>query len=162
MDTNLFSKINTTISVKENDFITEEKFQKIIQSKDTETLAFILESTPYHLSIDILEDPSQTEISLMTKLVNDYRWAYAESPSDIIVTLFALRYVYHNIKVLLKSKAAIKKDFSKLLIPIGIFDIESLKHLVSSLHSDTLPDFMVREVESIWNEYETFNNRLVR
>lgn len=28
MDTNLFSKINTTISVKENDFITEEKFQK--------------------------------------------------------------------------------------------------------------------------------------
>ena len=25
----------------------------------------------------------------MTKLVNDYRWAYAESPSDIIVTLFA-------------------------------------------------------------------------
>ncbi|HEV2267801.1 TPA: V-type ATP synthase subunit C, partial [Streptococcus pneumoniae] len=22
----------------------------------------------------------------------------------------------------------------------------------------TLPDFMVREVESIWNEYETFNN----
>ena len=31
MDTNLFSKINTTISVKENDFITEEKFQKIIQ-----------------------------------------------------------------------------------------------------------------------------------
>lgn len=48
MDTNLFSKINTTISVKENDFITEEKFQKIIQSKDTETLAFILEATPYH------------------------------------------------------------------------------------------------------------------
>ena len=102
MDTNLFSKINTTISVKENDFITEEKFQKIIQSKDTETLAFILEATPYHLSIDVLENPSQTEISLMTKLVNDYRWAYAESPSDKIVTLFALRYVYHNIKVLLK------------------------------------------------------------
>ena len=158
MDTNLFSKINTTISVKENDFITEEKFQKIIQSKDTETLAFILEATPYHLSIDVLENPSQTETSLMTKLVNDYRWAYAESPNDKIVTLFALRYVYHNIKVLLKSKAAIKKDFSKLLIPIGIFDIESLKHLVSSLHSDTLPDFMVHEVESIWNEYETFNN----
>ena len=158
MDTNLFSKINTTISVKENDFITEEKFQKIIQSKDTETLAFILEATPYHLSIDVLENPSQTETSLMTKLVNDYRWAYAESPSEKIVTLFALRYVYHNIKVLLKSKAAIKKDFSKLLIPIGIFDIESLKHLVTSLHSDTLPDFMVHEVESIWNEYETFNN----
>ncbi|EHE25150.1 V-type sodium ATP synthase subunit C domain protein [Streptococcus pneumoniae GA41565] len=33
MDTNLFSKINTTISVKENDFITEEKFQKLYNPK---------------------------------------------------------------------------------------------------------------------------------
>lgn len=51
---------------------------------------------------------------------------YSLSPEKGIIDIMALRYDYHNIKVMIKGKI-LKKDLSYLLIPVGIIPIEKLK-----------------------------------
>ncbi len=157
MDSNLFSQINTTIAVKENSFITVDTFRKMLQAANKEELALLLQATPYQLSAEELDDLTAIDASLMRELSREYHWAFAEAPEKTIVTMFSLRYVYHNIKVLLKNKAT-GKDLSALLIPIGEQSLETLQHMVSALKSDFFPEFMVEEVRDVWAEYEDYKD----
>lgn len=157
MDSTLFSQINTTIAVKENSLLTEEFFQKLLQAEDREVLALLLQSTPYPLSAEDLEDLDAIEQVLIKTLAAEYQWAFEETPDKTIVSMFSLRYVYHNIKVLFKAKAS-KQDFSQLLLPIGEQPLEALSHLVSTLHSEFFPNFMVEELRDIWSEYEDYRD----
>ena len=157
MDSNLFSQINTTIAVKENSFITVDTFQKMLQVGNKDDIALLLQTTPYHLSVEELDDLTAIDASLMRELSQEYKWAFAEAPKKMIVNLFSLRYVYHNVKVLLKAKAT-GKDLSDLLIPIGEHSLEALQHMISALKSDFFPDFMVAEIRNIWAEYEDYKD----
>lgn len=157
MDTNLFSQINTTISVKEASVVTVDQFQKLLQAGDKENLSLLLQATPYHLSAEDLDDLNIIDDILMKELASEYQWAFEEAPDKTIVTMFSLRYVYHNIKVLLKARAS-KQDLSHLLIPIGEQSLEALEHLVSALSSEFFPEFMVQELQSIWSEYEGYHD----
>lgn len=157
MDSTLFSQINTTIAVKENSLLTEEFFQKLLQAEDREVLALLLQSTPYPLSAEDLEDLDAIEQVLIKTLAAEYQWAFEETPDKAIVSMFSLRYVYHNIKVLFKAKAS-KQDFSQLLLPIGEQPLEALSHLVSTLNSEFFPNFMVEELRDIWSEYEDYRD----
>lgn len=157
MDSTLFSQINTTIAVKENSLLTEEFFQKLLQAEDREVLALLLQSTPYPLSAEDLEDLDAIEQVLIKTLAAEYQWAFEETPDKAIVSMFSLRYVYHNIKVLFKAKAS-KQDFSQLLLPIGEQTLEALSQLVSTLHSEFFPNFMVEELRDIWSEYEDYRD----
>lgn len=157
MDTKLFSQINTTISVKETNLITSEQFQKMIEAESKDQLAHLLQATPYHLSSADLDNLDVIDDVLMKSLECVYQWAFEETPEKSIVTIFSLRYVYHNIKVLLKMKAT-KQELSSLLIAIGDKPTEALQHLVSTLSSDFFPDFMIEELKSIWAEYEDYED----
>lgn len=74
MDSTLFSQINTTIAVKENSLLTEEFFQKLLQAEDREVLALLLQSTPYPLSAEDLEDLDAIEQVLIKTLAAEYQW----------------------------------------------------------------------------------------
>lgn len=157
MDSNLFSQINTTIAVKENSFITVDTFQKMLQAGNKDDIALLLQTTPYHLSVEELDDLTAIDASLMRELSQEYQWAFAEAPEKTIVNMFSLPYVYHNVKVLLKAKAT-GKELSDLLIPIGEHSLEALQHLIAVLKSDFFPDFMVAEIRDIWAEYEDYKD----
>ena len=157
MDASLFSQINTTISVKERELITPEQFEKFLQAPDTESLALLLQSTSYHLSAADLEDLNLIDQQLTSGLAKEYAWAFAESPDQDIVTMFALRYVYHNIKVFFKARAT-KQDLKHLLIPIGSESLEALEHLISTFSSEVFPEFMAEELAMIWEEYEDYKD----
>lgn len=157
MDTTLFSQINTTISVKERDLIGADQFQKLMQTKDKEALALLLQATPYHLSAKDLSDLTLIDKSLMAELAKEYAWAFAESPEPAIVTLFSLRYVYHNIKVFFKARAT-EQDLSALLIPIGEESLEAFEHLVRTFSAERFPAFMAEELASIWAEYQDYKD----
>ena len=68
MDSNLFSQINTTIAVKENSFITVDTFQKMLQAGNKDDIALLLQTTPYHLSVEELDDLTAIDASLMREL----------------------------------------------------------------------------------------------
>ncbi|MGT2887519.1 V-type ATPase subunit [Streptococcus didelphis] len=157
MDFSQFSQINTSISIKEKEFISPQQFEKILKADDKAFLTHLLQTSPYHLTIEDIEDLDKLEACLMNHLVKVYAWAFEESPSPEIVDLFSLRYTYHNLKVLLKMRAT-KKDLQSLLIPIGRANLATLENFVTSLKSDNLPEILVSEIQEIWEEYHYYQD----
>ncbi|HEP1183215.1 V-type ATPase subunit [Streptococcus pyogenes] len=152
-----FLELNTTISVKEKELLTKEQFDKLLQAPNTTTLARLLHQSVYHLTVDDLNDLDRLESILMAELTKTYRWAFAETPQPDIVQLFTLRYTYHNVKVLLKAKAS-QADLSHLLLPIGDKPLVALEHLIRTMTSDEFPKEVVTEIQSIWAEYQDYQD----
>ncbi|MGF3085014.1 V-type ATPase subunit, partial [Streptococcus pyogenes] len=121
------------------------------------TLARLLHQSVYHLTVDDLNDLDRLESILMAELTKTYRWAFAETPQPDIVQLFTLRYTYHNVKVLLKAKAS-QADLSHLLLPIGDKPLVALEHLIRTMTSDEFPKEVVTEIQSIWAEYQDYQD----
>ena len=157
MNDTLFSQINTSISVREHQLLNSEQFSKLLQTQDKNQIANLLQTTPYQLSSDDLDDLNKVESVLMRELEKTYHWAYEETPIIGLVQFFTLPYTYHNLKVLLKSKAN-QKDFSHLLISIGAKSLSELEHLVTTLNSEKFPKSVVEEVQSIWSEFQDYQD----
>ncbi|MFC3927800.1 V-type ATPase subunit [Streptococcus caprae] len=157
MDSTLFSQINTTISVRESRLLTPEQFQALLQAKDNDACAQVLQGTVYQLEAQDLSDLNKIETALMKQLFHDYKWAVQEAPVKEVVQLFSLRYTYHNLKVLLKAKAR-EASLNHLLIPIGAYSLEALEHLVVTLSDDMVPSFMQEEVLATWNEFQDYHD----
>ncbi|MBR7927331.1 V-type ATPase subunit [Aerococcaceae bacterium zg-ZUI334] len=155
MTTHDFSSVNTTISIREKDFLTTEEWQQLLDAKDTASVSLLLQNTPYEMSVEQLEDPDAIETVLMTELRRTYRWLFELSPQSEVIELFSSIYTYHNLKVLMKIRAT-GRDLSSLLIPIGRFSIEALEHLVNNLESAIVYPTLVEEVRRTWSEYEAY------
>lgn len=152
METNLYAQLNTSISVRDSRFLTREQLETILNSKDDETVSLILQMTDYRLTKEELKDPNRVEEVLLKHLSAEYEFVFEASPQAEIVQIFALRYTYHNLKVLFKEKAS-QDNLEDLLIPIGRYPISHLRQLVSSLTSDQCPYLMQEEVAATWAEY---------
>ncbi len=152
-----FTEINVEIAVREQAFISPETFQKLLEANHQSDLLAILGDSIYSFEAKDLASLEAIDSKLLKRLVDEYNWAFSQSPNQAIVSVFAVRYVYHNLKVLLKGKA-LERDFSHLLIPIGAERIEELDHLVTTLYSDQLGAELVDEVRSIWEDYQTYHN----
>lgn len=160
MNSKDFAEINVEIAVREQTFISPETFQKLLEADDQIDLLAILGDSVYSFESKDLASLEAIDSKLLERLVDEYNWAFSQSPSQALVAVFAVRYVYHNLKVLLKGKA-LERDFSHLLIPIGAEGIEELEHLVTTLHSDYLEPELVDEVRSIWEDYQTYQNHRI-
>lgn len=157
MDHQRFSEINTTISVRESRLLSPDQFQALLQARDSEACAQVLQGTVYRLSAEDLGDLNRIEQALMAQLIQDYKWAVQEAPIKEVVELFSLRYTYHNLKVLLKAKSR-DTSLNHLLIPVGTYSLEVLEHLVATLSADLVPSFMQEEVRSVWEEFKDYGD----
>ncbi|MGT2666224.1 V-type ATPase subunit [Streptococcus rifensis] len=157
MDASLFSQVNTAISVREARMVTKDQFEQLLSVEDRERMALILQETDYKLDKESLADPNQIEAALMKQLAEEYRFAFEETPVEEVVQLFALRYTYHNLKVLLKARAT-QTDLTELLLPIGRYSRDIIEHLVTTLTSEACPSIMVEEVSATWLEFQDYQD----
>ncbi|MDQ0223292.1 V-type ATPase subunit [Streptococcus moroccensis] len=157
MDASLFSQINTAISVREARMVTKEQFDQLLTADDRDRLVIALQDTDYQLDKETLADPNAIEDVLMKHLAEEYRFAFEETPVEEIVQLFALRYTYHNLKVLLKARAT-GQELNGLLLPIGRYSKDILDHLVTTLTSEVCPEVMVEEVAATWSDYQDYRD----
>ncbi|MEY8462534.1 V-type ATPase subunit [Streptococcus merionis] len=160
MDASLFSQINTAISVCEARMVTKEQFEQLLSVDDRERMALTLQETNYKLDKESLADPNVIEQVLIKNLADEYRFAFEETPVEEVAQLFALRYTYHNLKVLLKARAT-QTDLSELILPIGRYSQEILEHLVTTLTSEVCPSVMVEEVSATWLEFLDYQDMRV-
>src|SRR5574344_1499918 len=137
MTTHDFSGLNTTISVKEQYFLSREEWQQLLNAKDAETLSIILQNSPYAMSVEQLSDPDKIEEVLMRELRNAYRFVFEESPQSEIVEIFSAQYLYHNLKVLMKMKVT-GYDFENLLIDSGERQVDALSHGTQTFETSVL------------------------
>lgn len=157
MNASEFSQINTTISVKEQTFLTESQLTQLLHAKDDDQVYLLLQQANYAITVEMLQEPSQIEEALMKVLIEEYRFAFEEAPSSEIVDIFAIKYLYHNLKVLLKMRAT-EQEFGSLLIPIGKYSLKALHHIVSTFELEGSVSLLPEEVRNTWMEYLTYQD----
>ena len=152
-----YSQLNTAISVKEQSFLSRANLVQLLNAVDDEQLALYLEGTPYSVPLADIRQHDVLDQTIMKALAADYDFAYQQCPDPNLVNVFGLKYVYHNLKLFLKMRA-IGRDLSHLLIPIGPYPLEALKHLSLTLESDLCDPLIVEEVAQTWSEYKDYEN----
>lgn len=89
---------------------------------------------------------------LSAELKRVYKLLYEISPEKSVVDVMSVRYDYHNIKVLLKAKT-LKEDFSQLLLPIGMVELDKLKAAVLNETYSDLPKIMASAIEEAQRDF---------
>ena len=143
MSERTYSQVNTGISVREASFVSPSQFEQLLASPSSESREGLLQGTPYALDSHEIKDLAALEERLMAALLAEYQWAFEVTPQSDLVSLFTLKYTYHNLKVYLKNKATERK-LGHLLIPIGPYSLDVLEHLVATFSAEHCPAFMAR------------------
>ena len=153
-----YGEINTTVRVRESTFLTSSDYEAMLRADSLEEAISVLRKMDYHVPDDILET-KDFESFLNQSLEEIYRELYAGIPDDAIVDIFALRYDYHNLKVLFKEWYA-DKDLSRMYLPFGRYDVDTLRHAIKTSEGKTLHQVMRHNIElvkSYYNDYEDVN-----
>lgn len=152
MNAEHFTELNTLISVKESTLLSDTDIERLITAVDDESLHLQLQNTEYHFSLSDLSDSSRIEKRLMNELINEFKFAYEESPVPEVIDIFSAKFMYHNLKMLLLMRAT-DQDLNYLLIPIGRYSMNELRHVVQTLESSIIEPVVVNEIQSTWNSY---------
>lgn len=143
----IYSSINTILRIRESELLSRDILDSLLKSKSLDNALQILKSTKYELTDNYNQE-------LMLTLENLYAEIFDLLPNKKIADIFALNYTYHNLKVLLKIKLA-NLSIDHLLINIGMYSIDELKHLVYTKESqDSILNDAVQQVCEHYGEFE--------
>ena len=126
MDRNKFIQSSTRLRVLEKELLKSENFVRISEQDSLEDALRSLSDTVYNKYINKISSPTEYEVILKEELTRFYKDAYEISPSKIPVDLVALKYFYHNLKVLIKEKIS-EKDLKNIYMNIGDFDLKEYR-----------------------------------
>lgn len=126
-----FANANARIRALETKLLDKAKIDKLIDSSSSEEALKALSETEYSNYMSNINRPEDYEILLSDELKRVYNLMYGLSPEKSIIDIMALRYDYHNLKVMLKGKI-LNKDLSYLLMPVGTISVDKLKQFFSS------------------------------
>ena len=115
MDLMQFTQALSRIWVLETRLLDKAKIERMIEAPDADDVIKILSETEYANVMGNVKRASDYEEMLSAELQRVYSLVYELCPVKDIVNLFSTKYIYHNVKVLLKGKF-LGKDFSNLLI----------------------------------------------
>lgn len=144
-----YASINTAVRIRENDLLTKETFEGLLKAKDFSQAQQLLKSTAYR---DVPEDFEPLLVAELAKTTDFVTEQVAGAP---VAQIFSLIYTYHNLKVLLKNHLA-GLDLEHLVVHMGAFDLDELRHLVKTEQSETLPELLVQAVQDTCQEYREY------
>ncbi len=140
----------------ETKLLDRSKIDRMIEAENADAVLRVLSETEYGDLIAEIKSAEEFEEMLYTGLKRMYSVAKSFYPDPELVDLFTLKYDFHNIKVLLKSKLS-DQGADELLIDLGnIADVVSklMKEDISEI-SKKLPEDYVRAVERTLGEFNT-------
>lgn len=126
MQKEAFIQASTRVRIAEKSLLTKDQLYRLAEADTLDELNRILAETSYQTEVSKLEQPEDYETMLDHELQKLYAFAYDASPEKKIVDVFALKYVFHNLKVLAKEILQ-QTDLSKLYVPIGDLPVKALK-----------------------------------
>ena len=153
MDVMEFTQVIPRIRVLETRLLDKAKIDRMIDSNSAQESLKVLQETEYVNVMTNVKRAEDYEEMLSSELKRVYHEAYDMSPLKSLVDIMSIKYDYHNIKVILKGMF-LQKDFSHMLIPVGMFEISKLK---VSIDTNSLTDFNPIMRKGIEVAIEDFN-----
>ncbi|MDO4535620.1 MAG: V-type ATP synthase subunit C [Clostridium perfringens] len=153
MDSMQFLQLIPRIRVYEKRLLDRSKIERMMDGSSAEESLKVLQETDYAIFMNEIKRPEEYETLLSKELVRLYETMYKASPIKDLIDAMAVKYDYHNIKVLIKGKI-LKEDFSHMLIPVGMIDISLLKNAILGESLRGLPKYMEKCIEEINSKFE--------
>ena len=148
----------TRIRVLENKLLDRAAIEKMVEARDLEEVFRTLGDTEYANAVSQTARPEDYEDILHSELVRIYKLVREISPHDSVVDLMALKYDFHNLKVMVKEKL-MGKDFSSLYSPVGTFDFDKFKaQFTAGEYREMEPVSYKEAVLSVLKDYEDKND----
>jgi V/A-type H+-transporting ATPase subunit C len=146
MDMMEFTQVIPRIRVLETRLLDKAKFDRMIDSNSAEEALKMLQETEYTNVMTSVKRAEDYEVMLSSELKRIYHEVYDMSPVKSIVDIMSIKYDYHNIKVLLKE-TFLQKDFSNMLIPVGMIEASKLKVSIDTNSLTDLNHIMRKGIE---------------
>lgn len=107
----------------EKDLLNGERLQRMCEAKNLDDVAKILTECGWE---DVnLDTPANVEQTLSNEQKRAFQTALGIAPDKDLVTIFMLRYDYHNLKTIIKGEA-IDKPYEDLLMDCGRMPVATL------------------------------------
>lgn len=152
MDVMQFTQVIPRLRVLETKLLDKAKIERMVDSSSAQDVLKVLQETDYGMFLGDVKKPEDYEIILSKELNRVYDMLYKICPSKEIIDIMAAKYDYHNIKVLIKGKI-LNKDFSQLIIPVGIEDVSKLKYAIENEYYRDINTLMRECIEKIEEDY---------
>lgn len=117
MDSMQFLQLIPRIRVYEKKLLDKAQIERMIDANTSEGALKVLQETEYAAFMNEVRRPDDYEILLSNELVRLYKTMYEASPLKEIIDVMALKYDYHNIKVLVKG---LELDDSKNISAVSV------------------------------------------
>ncbi len=149
-----YIQASATIRVREKKLLNKSYLNRIIDAASLEeTLRFLLDSD-YQTYINSLKRPEDYEIALSERNEAFYKELYSISPDSTPIDLVTLKYLYHNLKVVVKEYVQ-DEDYSDMYLKVRNLNIDGLKEDIKDekrLKSDENIYEEVREAIAIYDK----------
>ena len=126
MDKSKFIQLSATIRVLEKKLLTKADLDRLVEARDLEEALRLLGDTVYQKEIAKLDRPQDYELALKREKHRFIEEIINYTPDRRVVDLVALKYYYHNIKVIVKEQIT-GEDLKKLYIEFGDFNLSRLR-----------------------------------
>ncbi|WP_160672981.1 V-type ATP synthase subunit C [Clostridium sp. C8-1-8] len=143
-----FTQVIPRIRVLENRLLDKAKIDRMTDAASTEEVLKILQETEYNNVLNNSSNPRAYEGVLSNELQRVFNLMYEVSPYREIVDLMSIKYDFHNIKVLIKSKLS-EKDMKDILVNIGTVELEKLSDAVMNESYRDIPKVMAKAIEEV-------------
>ncbi len=139
--------------VLEKKLLSRARLERMIEAKDIQEVFKALNETEYANAVSEVSRGEDYEKILSSELKRVYNLMREITADQRVVDILALKYDYHNLKVLFKERE-LKSDLSHLYVPIGISDFSQVK--TAFLEGDLReiePEFK-EAIEGVEKDYE--------
>ncbi len=152
MDRSKFIQSSTTTRIYEKSLLSKSQLDRMIEAENLNDSLKYLNDTVYQNSVSKLNRSEDYEIALKDALNTSFRTYYELLPSTEVVDLIAMKYEYHNLKVILKEKIS-GLDYSRMYINFGNFDFDKLKEEFSTGDRSSLEDRYSEVINKVYDEF---------
>ncbi len=150
-----YSGVNTTVRILEQQLLSKEQLNGILVSTSLQQALEALQKTSYEIDVQEVLESRQFDKVLDDHLKAHYEEVLELIPDASLLDVFSIRYTYHNLKVLLKSKFS-GRDLTHLCVPLGRYSMETLNQLVETQDSLDVPPIMIEGVREAYADFENF------
>lgn len=151
-----YHELNPLIRGRELELLSNETFERMIQTNSVEALGEILKSTIYSPYIyDGYEyDFEQNLLKEQSRL---FRWLKESAPEPEIVWIYTMRYTFHNLKALIKADL-LNQNFDELYIYDGFYSLEKIKTAIRTGQASGLPTSLLESIQEVREHFEESNS----
>ena len=145
-----------TIRILEKRLLTRNRLERMIEAQTPEEVLKLLGETEYSQDMADIHGSQDYEAILKRETERVFSIVRNMIKNTGIVDVLSLKYDYHNLKVLLKSKIT-GKDFSSLLMQAGTIDASKFK-VKFETQSNDLPQEIMEAIDEVQKDFEENHN----